>query len=453
DPKALAAFETYCGSCHVPFGKNNPKQWNSIRMSAADIMARLDWDNGEQDQQMPPRDSKEYAALAKNSDDRQLMIKAVASARASGGGLATSLPLGKIRLPPGFSIAVYANVPGARSMTLGDDGTVYVGSGGLSGRHKKVYAVQDRDRDGTGETVTVIRDWAAADPGDELAIPNGVAFHKGTLYVGLIDRIVRFDRIAESFAKQPVPATEKVRFPDVMHHGWKFIGFGPDGHLYVPVGAEGNMTDDPANFSLIYRVSADFTGKEVFAKGVRNTVGFDWHPVTGELWFTDNGRDNLVIDGNGSDNIPPDELNRAPKAGLNFGFPFCHAGDITEPDPEYAKFGRCSDAVPPVQKLGPHVAALGMRFYTGNAFPSEYRNQVFIAEHGSWNRSERIGYRVSLVRLNGNQSVSYEDFASGWLGEDGQRWGRPADVLVMPDGSLLVSDDMAGVLYRVTYQR
>jgi glucose/arabinose dehydrogenase len=212
-----------------------------------------------------------------------------------------------------------------------------------------------------------------------------------------------------------------------------------------------DMTDDPARFSLIYRLSTDMSQKEVFARGVRNTVGFDWHPITKDLWFTDNGRDNLVVDARGSDDIPPDELNHAPRAGLNFGFPFCHGGDIPEPDPDYARFGKCPDSVPPVQKLGPHVAALGMRFYTGSAFPAEYKHQVFIAEHGSWNRSARIGYRVSLVRLEGNRSVSYEDFASGWLSPNGQRWGRPVDVIVMPDGSILVSDDMAGVLYRITY--
>jgi glucose/arabinose dehydrogenase len=451
DPKALAAFDKHCSGCHVAFGKNNPKQWEGIQLSADDIISRLDWDSADEDHVMPPRDSREYPVMLAAADDRMLMISALKASRSRGGGIATNLPLEQIKLPRGFKIAVYANVPGARSMTLGDDGTVYVGSGGLSGKHKKVYAVQDRDRDGAGESVTIIRDWAAADAGDSRAVPNGVAFKDGSLYVGLIDRIVRFDRIAQTFANKPTPATEKVRFPDEMHHGWKFIGFGPDGRLYVPVGAEGNMTDDPAKFSLIYRLSADMSQKEVFASGVRNSVGFDWHPVTKELWFTDNGRDNLVVDARGSDDIPPDELNHAPRAGLNFGFPFCHGGDITEPDPDYARYGKCSDAVPPVQKLGPHVAALGMRFYSGSAFPAEYKHQVFIAEHGSWNRSARIGYRVSLVRLEGNRAVSYEDFASGWLRPDGQRWGRPVDVLVMPDGSMLVSDDMAGVLYRITY--
>jgi glucose/arabinose dehydrogenase len=185
---------------------------------------------------------------------------------------------------------------------------------------------------------------------------------------------------------------------------------------------------------------------------VRNSVGFDWHPETGEMWLTDNGRDNLKIGNQGSDDIPPDELNRAPRAGMNFGHPFCHGGDIPEPDPQYSKYGNCDDATPPVQKLGPHVAALGMRFYTGSNFPQEFRNQVFIAEHGSWNRSKRIGYRVSLVRLDGNRAVSYEDFASGWLSAEGDRWGRPVDVQVAPDGAMLVSDDMAGVIYRITYE-
>lgn len=458
DATTLATFDRYCSGCHVAYAGGGDKAWNAIRRDATDIAARLDWEQAGNEQMMPPGDSEQHAALAAAPADLGKMRAAVrgalggANGGANGGGIATDLPLERIRLQPGFKISVWAKAPGARSMTLGDDGTVYVGTGGLGGRHKKVYAIKDTDRDGSGESVTVIRDFEKSDPGDHLLVPNGVAFRNGSLFVGMINRIFRFDNIEATYNRNPRPSVESVRFPDEMHHGWKFIAFGPDGRLYVPVGAEGNMTDDPDQFALIYRLSEDMASKEVFAKGVRNTVGFDWHPVTGELWFTDNGRDNLVIDNAGSDNIPPDELNRAPRPGLNFGHPFCHGGDIPDPDPEYAKWGKCADAVPPVQKLGPHVAALGMRFYTGASFPQEFRNQVFIAEHGSWNRSQRIGYRVTLVRLNGNQSISYEDFASGWLGDDGSRWGRPADVLVHTDGSLLVSDDMAGVIYRIAYQ-
>jgi len=450
DNATLAMFDRYCSGCHAAYGGGGDAAWRAISSDASEIASRLDWDAAAKDHMMPPPDSDQNADLARAPGDREKMRAAVNAAR--GGGIATDLPLDRIQLPAGFKISVWAVVPGARSMTMGDDGTVYVGSGGLGGRHKKVYAVQDKDRNGTGESVTVIRDFEKTDSGDDLAVPNGVAFRNGALYVGLVNRILRFDRIASTFAQNPGPAIEGVRFPDEGYHGWKFIGFGPDGRMYVPVGADGNMTSDPDEYALIYRLSEDLTSKEVFAKGVRNSVGFDWHPETGEMWFTDNGRDNLKIGNQGSDDIPPDELNRAPRAGMNFGHPFCHGGDIPEPDAQYARYGSCSDATPPVQKLGPHVAALGMRFYTSSNFPQEFRNQVFIAEHGSWNRSKRIGYRVSLVRLDGNQAVSYEDFASGWLSAEGDRWGRPVDVQVAPDGAMLVSDDMAGVIYRITYE-
>ena len=449
DDATLRLFGKYCSACHAGYGGNLDQVWKNLRGDAAEIASRLDWDNSNSDQMMPPPDAEQHIQLAATPMDRDIMRRAVKAA--AGAGMATDLQLDQIKLPRGFKISVWAKVPGARSMAMGDDGTVYVGTGGLGGRHKKVYAVQDKDRNGTGETVTIIRDFQITDSGDDLAVPNGVAFRNGALYVGLVNRILRFDGIASSYAKNPKPAIEGVRFPDEGYHGWKYIGFGPDGRLYVPVGANGNMTSDPDEFALIYRLSDDMTSKEVFAKGVRNSVGFDWHPDTGELWFTDNGRDNLKIGNEGSDDIPPDELNRAPRSGLNFGHPFCHGGDIPEPDPAYAKYGSCSDAVPPVQKLGPHVAALGMKFYTGKSFPEEFRNQIFIAEHGSWNRSTRIGYRVSLVRIKDNEGVSYEDFASGWLSSSGVPWGRPVDVLVAEDGALLVSDDLAGVIYRIYY--
>jgi glucose/arabinose dehydrogenase len=233
-------------------------------------------------------------------------------------------------------------------------------------------------------------------------------------------------------------------FPTDRSHGWKFIAFGPDNKLYVPVGAPCNIClRDNEIYASITRMDPDGSNHEVFAHGIRNTVGFDWHPETNELWFTDNGRDMM------GDDIPPDELNRAPQKGIHFGYPFFHGNSI--PDPEFGEGKNADDYVMPVQELGPHVAALGMRFYTGNMFPAEYRNQIFIAEHGSWNRSEKIGYRVMLVKLNGNNAVSYEPFAEGWLRGESVS-GRPVDVLVMPDGALLLSDDYAGVIYRITYE-
>jgi glucose/arabinose dehydrogenase len=275
--------------------------------------------------------------------------------------------------------------------------------------------------------------------------PNGVAFRDGALYVAEGNRILRFDNIEESLPELPEAVVINAGYPSDRSHGWKFIRFGPDGRLYVPVGAPCNVCQvEGTPYGKITSIAADGSDLQVYADGVRNSVGFDWHPETGVLWFTDNGRDSL------GDDVPPDELNRAPEAGLHFGFPYCHGGTI--PDPEFGSQRSCDEFTPPAQALGPHVAALGMRFYTGSLFPEEYHNQIFIAEHGSWDRTVPIGYRVSLARLEGDEVVSYEAFAEGWLGENGERWGRPVDVQVMPDGSLLVSDDLAGAIYRIWYE-
>lgn len=343
------------------------------------------------------------------------------------------LPLNKISLPDGFEISIYASdVPGARSMALGPNGTLFVGT-----RVGKVYAIVDRNRNNRAdEVITVARG---------LRMPNGVAFRGGALYVGEVSRVLRYDNIEARLSNPPTPVVVNDTFPGDRHHGWKFIRFGPDGQLYVPVGAPCNVCErSDGRYALIMRMNPDGTGLEVFARGVRNTVGFDWHPETKTLWFTDNGRDWL------GDDVPPDELNHAPRKGLHFGFPYCHGGDIS--DPEFGEKHACEEFVPPAMKLGPHVAAIGMRFYTGTMFPDRYRNQIFIAEHGSWNRSTPIGYRVTLVRLEENRAVTYEVFAEGWL-QGNAAWGRPADVLVMPDGALLVSDDRAGVIYRIVYPR
>jgi glucose/arabinose dehydrogenase len=278
-------------------------------------------------------------------------------------------------------------------------------------------------------------------------MPNGVAFRDGALYIAEPERILRLDGIEDHLDGSVVPqvVADGLPYKNSMH-AWKYIAFGPDGKLYVPVGMPCNICNEPG-FGVLLRMNPDGSGREVFARGVRNSVGFTWHPVTGELWFTDNGRDLL------GDEVPPDELNRALTAGLDFGYPYCHAGRIA--DPEYGKLGRCEDATPPARELGPHVASLGVKFYTGKMFPAGYRNQIFIAEHGSWNRSPaagRTGYRVSFVRLQGKNPVAYETFMDGFL--DGDRvLGRPVDLLVAPDGSLLVSDDTRGVIYRITYHK
>ena len=346
------------------------------------------------------------------------------------------LPLEKIKLPAGFSISVFADsIENARSLALGARGTVFV-----STRQKdKVYALVDTNGDGKADKVYVIA--------HGLKTPNGVAFHNGALYVAQVDSIWRYDNIEDHLADPPKPVLVFDQLPHAEHHGWKYIAFGPDGKLYVPIGAPCNNCDtaetDP-RWASICRINEDGSGFEIFAHGVRNTVGFDWDPTTKELWFTDNGRDNL------GDNLPPDELNHAPKSGMNFGYPYCQGGDIK--DPQYGDKHPCSDFTPPVQKLGPHVASLGMKFYTGDMFPAEYKNQIFIAEHGSWNRSVPIGYRLSVVRIKKDGTTTYEPFAEGWL-QDGKPWGRPVDVLQLKDGSLLVSDDFGNAVYRITYSK
>jgi glucose/arabinose dehydrogenase len=344
---------------------------------------------------------------------------------------ATKLPLDKIKLPPGFKISLYADsVPGARSMALSPGGTLFVGT-----RDSKVYALPNRRQNKRADEVIILA--------DGLNTPNGVAFRDGALYVAEINRILRFDNIESRLHLPPDPVVVNDRFPADRHHGWKFIRFGPDGLLYVPVGAPCNICEpDAERYAAIFRMKPDGSVLEQYARGVRNTVGFDWDPDTNELWFTDNGRDWM------GNNAPPDELNHAPRPGMHFGYPYCHGLAISDGD--FGGKRRCEEFTPAARELGPHVASLGMRFYTGKMFPESYRKQIFIAEHGSWNRIPPIGYRIMLVRLSGGQALSYEVFAEGWLGGLAA-WGRPVDVQEMPDGALLVSDDKAGVIYRIAY--
>ena len=339
--------------------------------------------------------------------------------------------LTQIELPEGFHIRVYAKgVPGARSLSLSPDGTLFVGTRSRG----RVYAVRDEDGDHKAERVIILA--------SGLNRPNGVAFKDGDLYVAEINRILRYRNIEAHLDNPPQPEIVNDAFPTDRAHGWKFIRFGPDSLLYVPVGAPCNICASPDPYASIGRLDPSTGDFEVVSRGVRNSVGFDWHPETGEMWFTENGRDWM------GDDLPPDELNRVTADGQHFGYPYCHGSDIA--DPAFGAQRDCGEFVAPVQELGPHVAALGMRFYTGNMFPTEYRNQIFIAEHGSWNRTRKIGYRLTLVRLAADGAVSYEPFAEGWL-QGESNWGRPVDVLVMPDGSLLVSDDQAGLIYRISY--
>jgi glucose/arabinose dehydrogenase len=341
--------------------------------------------------------------------------------------------LARIKLPAGFRISYFAQrVAGARSLALGPDGTVYVGT-----RGDKVYALPDRNKDGRADEVVTV---AAG-----LNEPNGVAVRGGALYVGEISRILRYDNIAATLRQKPRPAVVYDQLPTKEHHGWKYISFGPDGKLYVPVGAPCNvcLPEEPI-FATINRMNPDGSGLETVAYGVRNSVGFDWSPVDRALWFTDNGRDML------GDDRPADELNRAAAPGLHFGFPYVFQGDIL--DPQFGKGKATSTYAAPAQKLGAHVAALGMKFYTGKMFPAQYRNQIFIPEHGSWNRSSKSGYRITLVTLDasGKRATGYQPFATGWL-QGQSSWGRPVALLVMPDGALLVSDDQNDCVYRISY--
>ena len=344
---------------------------------------------------------------------------------------AKSADLSQLSLPPGFRIDVYAaDVPGARELALGAKGTVFVGS-----RDKgSVYALVDADHDQRAERVVVIA--------RKLEQPSGVAFRDGDLYVGAISRILRFRDIESHLDDPPKPELVTDKLPGETHHGWKFIAFGPDGRLYVPIGAPCTICDKGRDYAKLISMKPDGSDWQDVAYGIRNTVGFDWQPGTSALWFTDNGRDML------GDNLPSDELNRVTKPGEHFGYPYCHQGDTL--DPEFGKGKSCSDYTPPVLKLGAHVASIGMRFYTGSMFPAEYRNAIIIAQHGSWNRSRKSGYRVMAVRLDGDRVQSYEPLIDGFQ-RDERVSGRPADVLVMPDGALLVADDYAGAVYRVSY--
>lgn len=341
--------------------------------------------------------------------------------------------LSTLNLPEGFKISLYAEeVANARSMVMSPNGVLYVGSR----NEGKVYALKDTDGDYVVDQKYVLA--------EGLNMPNGVAYKDGSLYVAEISKLTRFDDIDNRLESPGEGVVVYDDYPTDQHHGWKYIAFGPDGKLYVPVGAPCNICESKDEiYASITSMNPDGSGREIFAHGVRNTVGFTWD-AEGNMWFTDNGRDLL------GDNMPPCELNKATEPGLHFGYPYCHGGDIG--DPEFGSKFPCSDFVVPARKLGPHVAPLGLKFYTGDMFPADYQGSLIIAEHGSWNRSKKIGYRLMQVKVENGQAVSYDVFVAGWLDDEAQEaWGRPVDVLLLEDGSLLVSDDKAGQIYRITY--
>lgn len=364
---------------------------------------------------------------------RAALLLATALAGLAGAALATA-PLQSLKVPPGFHVSIYSDqVPNARGMALGAHGTVFVGSF----NEGKVYALTGMDRQGRAEHVYVVA--------KDLEMPVGVAFHDGALYVSAVSRILKYPDIEARLADPPKPVVVTDKLPTKTHHGWKFIAFGPDGKLYVPVGAPCNICNPGPDFAKILRMNPDGSDWQTVATGIRNSVGFDWQPGTHAFWFTNNGRDLM------GDDIPDDTLNRVDKLGEDFGYPYCHAGNV--PDPEFGKGHACSEFAQPALRLGAHVASLGMRFYVGQMFPAAYRGAIFIAEHGSWNRSRKSGYRVMVVHAGKDGKVTgSQPFLTGFL--DGQKTlGRPADVQPLRDGSLLVSDDDNGVIYRVTYGR
>jgi glucose/arabinose dehydrogenase len=342
---------------------------------------------------------------------------------------ADKIPLDKLKAPRGFHIELYASgMANARSLAISDKGTVFVGSR----LQDKVYAITNKD--GKRQVHVLV---------SGLYRPNGVAFKNGTLYIAELSQISKIDNVDDKIDSSPKPVVIYNDLPKDEAHGWKFLAIGPDNKLYFEVGQPGNNVLHDKNHGQLRRINLDGSGAEVIAYGIRNTVGFDWSPKTKDLYFTDNGRDWL------SEDWPNDKLNRLTKIGEDFGEPYCHQGNI--PDPEFGWGHSCSEFVPPVALMGPHAAALGLRFYTGKMFPAEYRDQIFVARHGSWNRTKKFGGDIALVKLNKDGSVkSVEPFITGFL-QDNNYIGRPVDVMNMPDGSMLISDDWNGAVYRVTY--
>ena len=346
------------------------------------------------------------------------------------------LPLDKIKLPKGFAAEVWAHsMPGARTIIQGPKGTYFVGTRTIG----RVYAVIDKG--GTREQRTIIQG---------LTQPNGLLMLDGALYVFAINKVLRYDGIEDKLdaVPQPVDLSDKFNLPGDLQHGWKYVKAGPDGKIYVPVGVPCNVCEvNPATNGHIRRYDPKDWSYEIVARGIRNSVGFDWHPITKELWFTDNGRDWA------GDAGPEDELNRIPKGkeGAHFGYPYCHAQGI--PDPDIRVPTPCANVITAAALMGPHAAALGMTFYTGSMFPPSYKNVAIIARHGSWNKSKRFGYDIVVARTNGNGKAIVEPFLTGWLDEANNKFlARPTDVFQMKDGSILISDEFGGALFRIAYK-
>jgi glucose/arabinose dehydrogenase len=348
---------------------------------------------------------------------------------------AADIPVGKFKVPAGFKVELWATgIPGGREIAEGDNGKFYVGTRGIG----RVYEVTDKGNERTSRVVI-----------DKLNQPSGVAYKDGTLFVASTDKVLRFDGISSKPDVAPVDVTAAFQLPaEHVHHNWKYLRFGPDGKLYMPVGAPCNICEvKAADFATIRRYNPDGSGMEVVATGVRNSHGLDWHPVTKELWFSNHGRDWM------GDDTPNDTLNRMTKVGLNFGFPHCHQGNVADPDVK--KDNACAGVEKPVALMGPHAAAMGVQFYTGSMFPAEYKNVAFVARKGSWNRTAKIGFDVVTVRSAADgQGAKIEPFMTGFLDPATQEFfGRPTFFHQMKDGSLLVSDEQVGAIYRISYAK
>jgi len=345
---------------------------------------------------------------------------------------AEKIPLNKIKVPAGFKVELWASgIHAARAMALGSKGTMFVSSRVAPGN---VYALVDKG--GKREVKTIFTG---------LDMPNGVVFRDGALYIAAQNRILRYDGIEDKLDNPGAGVVIIDSLPKHQPHGWKYLAFGPDGKLYFNIGAPCNICIPPETNANIVRINADGSGLEYVARGVRNSVGFDWHPVTKELYFTNHGRDWLGED------VPNDTLHHVSSRSVpHFGYPYCHQGDILDPD--FGQGHSCSEFSAPLLKLGPHIAPIGTMFYTGNMFPAQYKNRLFIAMRGSWNKTEKIGYNISTISLAAGRPPKQEVFAEGWL-ENNQPWGRPAYLFQMPDGALLLSDDHAGAIYRISYSR
>jgi glucose/arabinose dehydrogenase len=342
---------------------------------------------------------------------------------------ADKLPLDKLKVKAGFKIELYAaGVVNARTLSLGEKGTVFVGTR----LEDKVHAILERN--GKREVKVVA---------SRLNRPNGIALHQGTLYIAELNQISKIEKIEDNLDLPPQPTLVLGDLPKEETHGWKTLTVGPDERLYFQVGAPCNICLPSERHGKIYRVGLDGKGLEVFASGIRQIVGMDWHPVLKQLYFSENARDWL------SEDAPEDKLNRVTRPGQdNFGFPYCHQGNF--PDPEFGWGRSCGEFTKPIALLGPHAAALGLKFFTSNGFGAEYRDAIFLARHGSWNRSIKFGGDVVAITLYGNGSVrSIEPFITGFI-QNNAYIGRPVDVLPMQDGSLLVSDDFNGAVYRVS---